>query len=99
MGVEVNVEELSSHLCTNKRMGIAACVLFDSLPHHQIKGYCSLSCKLIVNGDNIWLVHLLNQYYKEWEANKFSQVGFTIETCQYTEVKKSGFRMVYRRDI
>ena len=125
MGAEVNIREPSSHLCTNEWMGIAVCIVFCCLPHHQIKGHYSLSCMMIVNGnklkatpniirnvgssDNIWLVYLLNQYckkseediklLKECEANEFSQIGIKIETNKKTEVKKCGFRMVYKKDI
>ena len=106
-------------------MGIAVCVVFCSLPHHETKGHCSLSCQLIVNGnklnatpnailnvgssDHIWLLYLLNQYYKqsekdikvleECEANEFSQIGIKIENRQNTKVKKCGFRMVYKKDL
>ena len=126
MGAEVNIKENSSHLFTNEWMGIAVCVVFCSLPGHQIKGYRSLSCQLIVNGnklnatpnailnvgssDHIWLLYLLNQYYKqsekdikvleECEANEFSQIGIKIETrSSGMEVKKCGFRMVYKKDV
>ena len=125
MGAVVNIKEPSSYLCTNEWMGIAVCVVFCFLPHHQTKGYCSLSCQLIVNGnelcvtpnmvreigssDHIWLLYLLNQYYKELEedikilkeceANEFSQIGIKIETFHNTEVKKCGFRMVYKKDM
>ena len=126
MGAEVNIKELSSHLCTNEWMGIAVCVVFCCHQHHQIKGYCcSLSCQLIVNGnilnvtphivrevgssDHIWLLYLLDHYYKEseedlkllkeCEANEFSQIGIKIETSQNAEVKKCGFHIVYKKDI
>lgn len=125
MGVEVNIKEPSSHLFNNDWMGIAVCVVFCFLPHHINKGICSLSCKLIVNGnklnatphtvrevgssDHMWLLYLLNQYYKEskkdikllkeCEANEFSQIGIKFENHQNTEVKKCGFRMVYKKDI
>ncbi|KAL4633350.1 hypothetical protein ACB092_04G117100 [Castanea dentata] len=85
MGAEVNIKEPSSHLCTNEWMGIAVCVVFCSLSHHQIKGYSSLSYQLIVNGnelnatptigqevnssDHVWLLYLLNRYYKELEGD------------------------------
>ena len=125
MGAEVNIKEPSCHLCTNEWMGIAICVVFCSLSLHQFKGYRSLSCQLIVNGnklnatpnailnvgssDHIWLLYLLNQYYKqsekdikvleECEANEFSQIGIKIENRQNTKVKKCGFRMVYKKDL
>ena len=58
--------------------------------------------------DHIWLFYLLPQYYKEndkkllneWEANGLSQIGIKIETHELgVEVKKWGFRMVYKKDI
>ena len=58
--------------------------------------------------DHIWLFYLLPQYYKEkdikllneWEANGLSQIGIKIETHKSgVEVKKCGFRMVYKKDI
>ena len=124
MGAEVNIKETSSHLCTNEWMGIVVCVVFCSVPHHQIKSFCSLALQLIVNGnklhscpgiehvvgslDHIWLLYILNQYYKEsevikllkeCEANEFSQIGIKIEVDSDTEVKKCGFRMVYKKDL
>ena len=123
-GDEVNIKEPSSHLCTNEWIGIAVCNVFCSPPHHQIKGFRSLYCQLIVNGnelsvtpsielefgssDHVWLLYLLNQYYKEsedlkllkeCEANEFSQIGIKIYTDQKMEVKKCGVRMLYKKDI
>ena len=58
--------------------------------------------------DHIWLFYLLPQYYKEkdikllneCEANGLSQIGIKIETHELgVEVKKWGFRMVYKKDI
>ena len=58
--------------------------------------------------DHIWLFYLLPQYYKEkdikllneCEANGLSQIGIKIETHESgIEVKKCGFRMVYKKDI
>ena len=92
------------------------------IPHYKINGYCGLCCHLIVNGnempaitrfatkvgssDNIWLLYLLKQYFKEGikllkecEANEFSQIGIKIEVDSDTEVKKCGFRMVYKKDL
>ena len=85
MGAEVNVKEPSSRLCTNEWMGIAICVVFCLRSHHQIKGCCSLSHQLIVNGnklnattyigqdvgssDHVWLTYLLKQYYRELEED------------------------------
>ena len=83
----------------------------------------SLSCQLVVNGnempaitntestigssDNIWLIYLLKQYYKEedikllkeCEANEFSQIGIKIKPSHSVMVKKCGFRVVYKKDI
>ena len=58
--------------------------------------------------DHIWLFYLLRQFYevvdreflKEFEANELSQIGIKIETRHSgMEVKKCGFRMVYKKDI
>ena len=58
--------------------------------------------------DHIWLFYLLRQFYeevdreflKEFEANELSQIGIKIETHESDiEVKKCGFRMVYKKDI
>ena len=58
--------------------------------------------------DNIWLIYLLPQYFKvedikllnECESNELTQIGIKIETqCSGMEVKKCGFRMVYKKDI
>ena len=125
MGAKVSIKEPSSHLCTNEWIGIAVCVVFCSLPHHQMNSSCSISCQFIVNGnhmkltpsigqevdssDHVWLTYLLNQYYKELEedlkllkeceANEFSKIGIKITTTSNLEVKKCGFRMVYKKDI
>ena len=58
--------------------------------------------------DHIWLLYLLPRYYKEddikllkeCEANEFIQIGIKIETSVSSmEVKKCGFRMVYKKDM
>ncbi|KAL0009994.1 hypothetical protein SO802_005102 [Lithocarpus litseifolius] len=58
--------------------------------------------------DHIWLFYLLPQYFNEMdikllnecEANELSQIGIKIETNDSgREVKKCGFRMVYKKDI
>ena len=58
--------------------------------------------------DHIWLFYLLPQYYNEddikllneCEANELSQIGIKIETHDSSvEVKKCGFRMLYKKDI
>ena len=80
MGDEVNIKEPSSQFF-EEGMGIVICVVFCSLPHHQINDHCSLLCHLIVNGkvlsakpsigitvglsDHSWLLYLHPQYYEE----------------------------------
>ncbi|KAM4075778.1 hypothetical protein ACJW30_12G014100 [Castanea mollissima] len=63
---------------------------------------------IVVLSDHIWLLYLLPQYYLEkqikllWEcdANGFIRVGIRIMThCSVFEVKRCGFRMVYKKDI
>ncbi|XP_030933173.1 inactive disease resistance protein RPS4-like [Quercus lobata] len=123
IGDEVSIQEPYSLLC-NEWMGIAICVVFCSLPRHQIHEHCYLACYLIANGkemsfapitgdifplsDHIWLIYLLPQYYKEkgiklvWECDVdgFSQIGVRIENySRGLEVKKCGFRLVYKKDI
>ena len=58
--------------------------------------------------DHIYLCYLLPQYYEEkdikllneCEANELSQISIKIETNDPSmEVKKCGFRMVYKKDI
>nr|XP_023918607.1 TMV resistance protein N-like [Quercus suber] len=57
--------------------------------------------------DHIWLFYMLPQYYNkdikllnECEANELSQIGIKIKTNKSgSEVKKCGFRMVYKKDI
>lgn len=58
--------------------------------------------------DHIYLCYLLPQYYKEedikllneCEANELSQISIKIEIYDLgKEVKKCGFRMVYKKDI
>ena len=115
IGAEVNIKELSSHLC-DEWMGTAVCVVFSSFLDF------SLSCRLIANGkvmsatiganydivvlsNHIWLCYLLPPYFEEedikllieCEANELSQIGIKIDTD--IEVKKCGFRMVYKKDI
>ena len=86
---------------------------FCSLSHHLIVNGNKLNATLCIRRvvgsfDHIWLLYFLNQYYeesedikllKECEANEFNQIGIKIETNQFTEVKKCGFRMVYKKDI
>ncbi|XP_075650557.1 TMV resistance protein N-like isoform X2 [Castanea sativa] len=79
MGNEVNIMEPFSHLC-NDWIGIAVCIVFCPLPHHQI---CHDPCyNLSANGkdmpfdlticnrfvavsDHIWLSYVLPQYLLE----------------------------------
>ena len=49
IGDEVNIMEPFSHLC-NDWIGIAVCVVFCSLPRHQIQSDYPVSCRLTVNG-------------------------------------------------
>ena len=104
MGAEVNIKEPSSRLCTNEWMGIAVCVVFCSLSHHQIMGNCSLSCRLIVNGnklnatpsverqvgslDHVWLLYLLNQYYEELEEDLK-----LLKECEANELSQIGIKI------
>ena len=79
MGNEVNIIEPFSHLC-NDWIGIAVCIVFCPLPHHQIHGdpvYCTLSAngkcmtiaiidqKVDASSDLIWLLYWLPQHFKE----------------------------------
>ena len=60
--------------------------------------------------DQIWLCYVLPQYCEEeeikllneCEADELSQIGIKIETnydLEGMEVKKCGFRMVYKKDV
>uniref|UniRef100_A0A2N9I7T0 ADP-ribosyl cyclase/cyclic ADP-ribose hydrolase n=1 Tax=Fagus sylvatica TaxID=28930 RepID=A0A2N9I7T0_FAGSY len=58
--------------------------------------------------DHLWLLYLCPSFYNEnnrkllWEsdANGLSQIGIKIETLSSSiEMKKFGFRMVYKKDI
>ncbi|KAM3731917.1 hypothetical protein ACB098_11G019600 [Castanea mollissima] len=80
IGDEVSTQEPNSLLC-NEWIGIAVCVVFCSHPRHQILKASSISCWLIVNGEQIngapgmpvivplldhtWLLFLLPQAYGE----------------------------------
>ena len=64
--------------------------------------------KIVVLSDHVWLLYLLPQYYSNhlkeflWknDANGFSQIGIRFKTKYSSfEVKKSGLRMVYKKDI
>ncbi|KAM3683462.1 hypothetical protein ACJW31_12G149400 [Castanea mollissima] len=80
MGNKVNIMELFSYLC-NDWIGIAVCIVFCPLPHHQIH-YNPVSCYLSANGkymsfglgisdrfvalsDHIWLLYVLPQNFLE----------------------------------
>ncbi|XP_050240615.1 disease resistance protein RUN1-like isoform X2 [Quercus robur] len=83
MGAKVTIT-VSSYLC-DEWMGIAVCVVFCSLPHHQIDLEGVLECWLMVNGkymscapsmitfvalsDHIWLLYVLRQRYKDDEVD------------------------------
>ena len=47
MGDEVKIMEPFSHLC-NDWIGIAVCVVFCTLPHHQIQSDGPITCRLTV---------------------------------------------------
>ena len=64
--------------------------------------------RMVGLSDHMWLFYLLPQYYveeviellKECEENEFKQVGIRIEPRgPGMEVKKCGFRMVYKKDV
>ena len=83
----MNIMEPFSHLC-NDWIGIAACVVFCPLPHHQIDNnpvFCSLSAngksmslgyfidhEVVASSDHIWLLYLLPQYYHFTEEDRKS---------------------------
>ena len=52
---EVNIMEPFSHLC-NDWIGIAVCVVFCTLPHHQIQIDYPICCRLIINRKEIYFV-------------------------------------------
>ena len=57
------------------------------------------------SSNHIWLLYLLKQHLKvvkllkDCEANEFIQIGIKINSDCCEEVKKCGFRMVYKKDI
>jgi hypothetical protein len=70
--------------------------------------YRSISYIPYVLSDHLWLLYLSPSYYNEndikllWECdeNGFTQIGIKIEAKgSGLEVKKFGFRMVYKKDI
>ena len=72
----------------------------------SIEGIPGVSHALL--SDHIWLFFVLLHYFKEedikllneCESNELTQIGIKIETkCSGMEVKKCGFRMVYKKDI
>ena len=104
MGAEVNIKEPSSHFCSNEWMGFAVCAVFCCLPLHQIIDYCSLSCRLIVNGnelnrgtsiaqevgssDHVWLTYWLNQYYIGSEEDLE-----LLKECEANEFSQIGIKI------
>jgi hypothetical protein len=60
-----------------------------------------------VLSDHLWLLYLSPSFYNEndikllWEcdANGFTQIGIKIDTKGTLEIKKFGFRMLYKKDI
>ena len=85
MGDKVNIMEPFSQLC-NEWIGIAICVVFCPLAHHQIHDnlvFCILKAngkklssssiidyKLFASSDHIWLLYLLPHQF--WEEDKKS---------------------------
>ena len=83
----MNIMEPFSHLC-NDWIGIAVCVVFCPLPHHQIHDnpvFCSLRANgkdlsfslgiarnMVVSSDHIWLLYLVPQSFEEVEEEKKS---------------------------
>ena len=75
---------------------------------NELNDYIGIS-QVVGSSDHIWLLYLLKQYFKELEkdmkllkeceANEFSQIGIKIDINGDVEVKKCGFRMVYKKDI
>ena len=72
----------------------------------SIKGVLGVHDALL--SDHIWLFFVLPQYFmeedikllNECEANELSQIGIKIETHDSrSEVKKCGFRILYKKDI
>ncbi|KAL4594571.1 hypothetical protein ACB092_12G028400 [Castanea dentata] len=79
IGNEVSIQEPYSLLC-NELMSTVVCVVFCSLPRHQIHESCLLWCSLISNGireafapatdeivplsDHIWLIYLHPKLYQ-----------------------------------
>ncbi|XP_075649161.1 TMV resistance protein N-like [Castanea sativa] len=80
MGNEVNIMEPFSHLC-NDWIGIAVCIVFCPLPHHQIpydpvfykfsangkdmSFGLSISDRFVAVSDHIWLSYVLPQHFSE----------------------------------
>ncbi|XP_075649095.1 TMV resistance protein N-like [Castanea sativa] len=79
MGNEVNIMKPFSHLC-NDWIGIAVCIVFCPLPHHQIRhDPCynlsangkdmpfglTISNRFVAVSDHIWLSYVLPQYLLE----------------------------------
>ena len=114
MGNKVNIMEPLSHLC-NGLMGIAVCVVFCSLPRHQIQSDYPVLCLLKVDrmsfytspkdmvalSDHIWLFYWQIWDRKFWkcDANGFCEIGIKIYNKHSSLVKKCGLRVVYKKDI
>ena len=85
-----------------KLMGIAICVVFCSLPHHQIDDKSSLSCQLIANGkevspapgietivdssNHIWLLYLASKFYREGDI-------ISLRECDENGFSQIGIRI------
>ncbi|XP_075649613.1 TMV resistance protein N-like [Castanea sativa] len=111
---EVSIQEPYSLLC-NELRGIVVCVVFSSLPRHQIhkyyrlwvlliskgmtKGFVSATDEIVPLSDHIWLISLHTMW--ECDANGFTQIRARIQIlhCGGLEVKKCGLRLVYKKDI
>ena len=55
MGDEVKIMEPFSHLC-NDWIGIAVCVVFCTLPHHQYQGDSPITCKLTFHRNELHIL-------------------------------------------
>ena len=114
MGNKVKIMEPFSHFC-NDLIGIAICVVFGSLPHHQIQSdypivrmlqvgrqyFYTIPGKMVTLSDHTWLFYYQIWHKKFWKcgANGFIKIGIKIKNEPSYLVKKCGLRMVYKKDI
>ena len=105
-GAEVNLQ-VPLHLC-DKRMGIASCVVFCSLPHHQIYLKSSLSCQLILNGKEVFpalgietIVDSSNHIWLLYLESKFDQEGdvISLRECDEHGFSQIGIRIETASDL